>query len=280
MLITQSENLYLEMTANLHAQREKMIGDVNSLSSSLEIIELAIQNLNRLVGRIGFTSDAEEIDFFKFMKPKFYSKKIFIVEQFNIVSNVPVDTDDRIKEYYEQEIVFLKRYFEQNQLLYQHYLNGETALDNRNFLRRNRLVVLPAVEINQFETNGDYIYAKFRAYEQLRTFLLSRVRLLHKESDEMIARFLKSENKLTWTDDKVKLVELAYGIYFMGSINEGKADISEVVNLLEQMLNIDLGVAYRKFIDISRRKSTSFTRYLDLMRESIHSHINLKHGHV
>lgn len=273
MLITQSENLYLEMTARLHKEKQEITGDLSRLSSSLEIIEGTVIRLSKLVNNLGFLTESEEILFFKEIKPKFYSWKIFVVEQFNIVSNVPVDTDFAIRDYYAREIEFLKRYFEQNQLLYQYYLSNQTALDEEYFLRRNRQSILPAVNYGEFETNGDYPFAKFRAYEKLREFLLSRVRLLYNNTDSSLFRILSKNVGLKWTDEKVKLVELAYGIYFMGSLNNGKADISDVVDFLERSLNIDLGVAYRKFIDISRRKNKGYTVYLDSMRDAIHNHI-------
>ncbi|QNN42718.1 RteC domain-containing protein [Pedobacter roseus] len=276
MLIPQSEQLYLEMTSKLHAGKNELISDLLRLSSSLEMIESSTIRLNSLANRLGFSSEAEEIFFFKQIKPKFYSWKIFIVEQFNIVSNIPVDTDEAIRNYYIREIDFVRRYFEQNQFLYQYYLNDQSALDEEYFLRRNRQNILPAVNFGEFETKGDYTFAKFRAYEHLREFILTRIKLVYSDPESSIFQLLSKNSNLRWTDDKVKLVELAYGIYFMGSLNNGKADISQVVDILEKSLNVDLGVAYRKFIDISRRKSKGYTVYLDSMRNAINDHIARK----
>ncbi|MFD2285958.1 hypothetical protein GJU39_01330 [Pedobacter petrophilus] len=277
MLITQSEQIYLEMTAKLHEEKAKLITDVQRLSSSLTIVEGAVTHLQSSLEKLGFANDAEEIQFFKVIKPKFYSWKIFIIEQYNVFSNVPVDTFERIRSYYTKEIDFLQRYFDQNQFLYQYYLSDECSLDNDYFLRRNRESIHALIFPGKFETKGDYIFAKFRAYELLREFLLVRIRLIYTDQDSSIFQFVTKSSKLTWTDDKVKLVELAYGIYFMGSLNDGKADISQVVDVLERTLNVDLGVAYRKFIDITRRKNKGYTIYLDGMRDAINNHITEKH---
>ncbi|RZJ32295.1 MAG: hypothetical protein EOO18_10290 [Chryseobacterium sp.] len=273
MLIQTSEQLYLEMTAKLHAVKLEPISDLTRFSSSLDIIEKDMTRLNSLVNQLGFSSEIEEILFFKETKPKFYCCKILIVEQFNILSNVPIDTEEAIRSYYVREIDFLRRYFEQNKFLYQYYLNNQTAMDQEYFLRKNKQGILPELKYDEFDTNVDYTFAKFRAYEQLREFLLTRIRLIYNNPDSSLYHLLAKNSELKWTDDKINLVELAYGIYFMGSLNNGKADISQVLDILQRSLNIDLGVAYRKFIDISRRKSKGYTVYLDGMRSAINNHI-------
>ncbi|MFC3560189.1 RteC domain-containing protein [Pedobacter jamesrossensis] len=278
MLSTQCEKIYLEMTSKLHQDKAEPVTNLQRLSSSLTIIESAIIHIHSLVKSIGFASDDEEVQFFKVTKPKFYSWKIFLVEQYNIIDNIPVDTSDRVRNYYVKEIDFLQRYFDQNQFLYHYYLGGQVALDKDYFLRRNYDSLEAKILSGEFETKGDYIFAKFRAYKLLKEFLLTRIRLIYSDPESSVFRFLAKGSELHWTDDKIKLVELAYGIYFMGSLNDGKADISQVVDVLERTLNVDLGVVYRKFIDITRRKSKGYTYYLDSMRNAINDHIAAKHG--
>jgi len=273
MLIPQSEKLYLEMTAKLLDQGQRKSPDVSRLASSLEIIEAHINRLHSIVNAVGFQSNLEEIEFFKRIKPKFYSKKIFLVEQFNIISNIPEETTIKILAYYKKEISFLRRYFNQNQFLYQYYRSAESALDEKYFLRNTRVSVFPALDFPEFETNGDYIFAKFLAYEELRRFLLGRIKTVENESNSLLAKQITAVSAQMWTDEKVNLVELAYGLYFMGSINNGNADILEIVALLEDSFKIELGGVYRSFIDISRRKTLSYTKYLDAMRDKISNHI-------
>jgi hypothetical protein len=75
MLIETSEQLYLEMNAKLHAVKQEPISDLTRLSSSLDIIEKDMTRLNSLVNQLSFSSEMEEILFFKETKPKFYSFK-------------------------------------------------------------------------------------------------------------------------------------------------------------------------------------------------------------
>jgi hypothetical protein len=131
-----------------------------------------------------------------------------------------------------------------------------------------------------FSTNQDYNFAKFRALEKLQDYIIERIRLIYIRPEPVIPDVLLSRGKLKWTDEKIKLVELAYGIFLSGSLNNGKLEIADVVHWLEQSLNIDLGVAYRKFISIGRRKNLSYTKYLDEMREKIESYIAEKNSYV
>jgi len=277
MLVTQCEKIYLEMTASLHSEKGELVSDLKRLSSSLSIVESSISQARLLLQKLGFANDNEEVQFFKSIKPKFFSWKIFLIEQYNIIANIPVDTIDRVRKYYIKELDFLQRYFDQNQFLYQYYLTHQSALDDLYFLRRNRDRPEASILSPNFETQADYVFAKFRAHQLLKDFLLTRIRLMYAETDSSLYQILSQKTGLKWTDDKVKLVELAYGIYFMGSLNDGKADISQVVQVLERALNVDLGVVYRKFIDITRRKSKGYTIYLDSMREAINTHIAEKY---
>lgn len=72
----------------------------------------------------------------------------------------------------------------------------------------------------------------------------------------------------TWTDSKIALVELIYALHSSRSINNGKVEIKELVELFEKLFNIDLEEYSRTFIDIRMRK-TGRTKYLDNLKQSL-----------
>ena len=85
------------------------------------------------------------------------------------------------------------------------------------------------------------------------------------EHPEFLTVFSKSSHHpqlLKWTDDKISLVELLYSI--SKSINHGKASIKAITDCFQHFLQVDLGSAYRIFIDINNRK-TNVTRYLNTL---------------
>ena len=68
--------------------------------------------------------------------------------------------------------------------------------------------------------------------------------------------------------DLARLLRLTYGIWAMGSVDNGKASIVDIAALFEQMLHIDLGDVYHTFIAMRNRKNNR-TAYLDKMREQL-----------
>jgi len=223
-------------------------------------------------------SKEDEIEFFKHIKPRFYQWYIYLVERQQVLSGIGISTEHMARDYYLQELTFIKRFFEQQGFVYQYYLSGECSKDDEYFLRANfkPALDLPVFSLAGFSTNQDYLFAKFLAYERLQEFLIVRLRASYTNEAGTLYGQLRSAQRRTWTDEKIKLVELAYGIYFMGSVDFGKAEISDIVAGLEYCFNIDIGVAYRRFVEISRRKSESHTAYLDAMRAEIHRRITEK----
>jgi len=273
----------------------KLEGELIGLGNTTEFyprrlaaISSALKELKEHILLEGFLTDWDEIMFFKFIKPRFYMLYIYEVEFFNLISGVPVGTDDMVRDYYISELSFIKRFYSLHSFLYDYYSREEEAMDNAFFLRRNLDALLPDVAgicvigicDDGFSTNQDYNFAKFRALEKLQDYILERIRLIYVRPEPVIPDTLLSRSKLKWTDEKIKLVELAYGIFLSGSLNNGKLEIADVVSWLEQSLGIDLGVAYRKFISIGRRKNLSYTKYLDEMRGKIESYIAEKNSYM
>lgn len=59
---------------------------------------------------------------------------------------------------------------------------------------------------------------------------------------------------LRWTGTVSDLTELIYGLHTVGSINEGKCDISEIVQAFERLFHIRLPQVYNTFLAIRNRK--------------------------
>ncbi|RZJ88128.1 MAG: hypothetical protein EOO20_14415 [Chryseobacterium sp.] len=278
---------YVEtLLSNLEEILESLTPATQLYSERLGTINSVCLELKTHVLKTGFSDDIQEIFFFKNLKPRFYAHLIFEVEFYNITSSSPKNTNQKLYDYYLLELSYIDRVFSHNAFLYQYFLAEEVALDKSYFLRStvdNRLSATNGIANGSadeaFSTNQDYTVAKFMAFEKLRKIILDKLASLDPKSGiEFTGRNPFKKKSLNWTDDKVNLVELAYGIYLMGSLNNGKASLGDVVGMLEESLKIDLGYVYRKFVDISRRKSSSYTKYLDLMGMRINSYITEGHG--
>ncbi|MEI2273583.1 RteC domain-containing protein [Sphingobacterium sp. ML3W] len=277
------DNRYSEMLEKLDAINGSIRESLLNLNASLLLIRETVYSLKEYIHTHPFLNNEEEITFFKYTKPRFAAWQIYCLELHNILSTIPIGTDEMIKGYYINEIGILERFFKMHSFYYQYYLKDEDAKDKLFFLRSNRSLFPPGGELlstdPDFSTELDYLFSKFRAYEMLRDFMIRRVKLLFQEANYNFMNGLAHKRKRWWSGDKVELVEIAYGIYYTNRLNGGKAEISDIVGWLEESLNIDLSQAYRMFVDIRRRKTISFTKFLDEMRDAIHTNIDesLKH---
>ncbi len=277
------ENMYSNMLEKLSFINGSTRESLQKLNESLSCIANTINELRESLKHRPSEDETDEINFFKYTKPRFCAWQTYVVELHKILSSVPVGTDQMVRDYYIEEIGVVNRFFRFHAFHYQYYVMDEHSKDKQFFLRRNRSLFPPGRELltddPEFSTDLDHLFGVFRAYEMLRDFLIRRIKLLYQEPNNVLLKEIMANQNRSWSGTKMELVEFAYGIYFTRRVNGGKADISDIIAWLEESFNEDLAQAYRMFVDITRRKTISHTKYLDEMRRAIHGHIeeSLKH---
>lgn len=246
---------------------EMGIEPVKKLTGVINAVRIACDALKSEVLSNSFAAAQQEIEFFKYEKPQFIAEQIFAVELFTLTIGKPVGDDLLLKAYYEQELKFIRRFFEQHRFLYQYYLLDGTELDELYFTRgvQTPPTLLPdgPAPDPAFSTAGDYLFAKFIAFERLQEHLINCLFQKKEETDPG-----KKRRPMRWTGDKSNLIELAYGIYGTLQVNDGKVTIAELIEWLEESFGITLKRYYRRFSEIKMRKSISQSKYLDEMRDA------------
>jgi hypothetical protein len=165
-----------------------------------------------------------------------------------------------------------------NSFYYQYFKNGFKELDHVFFLRNAAPLTIPILEIpgqiKVFCPPVSYIFAKFFAYENVQRYILEQI------SGLKIAGVISSLQKhaahapeVKWTGDVINLTELAYGLWLTGQLNNGNASLNQIVSWLEINLSVSIGIAQRKFSEISRRKRLSVTKFIDQMHDAIRKKI-------
>jgi hypothetical protein len=277
MLSKSIEKLLTQLADGLGDVAGQKLSLEKRLSKALQLIRNLINSLREQVFLQPFKDKPEEIYFFKNVKTIFLSAKIFELELYNLEQNKPVGSLETLCTYYESELEIIRRFFKQYAYLYQYYRTGMTEMDNLYFVRGAEVPTILIPEFGEpdqeFSTYGDYLFAKFKAYESLQDYILKNLARLNptvftnpNPTEEL--------SELKWTGDKVNLVEVIYALYFTGQLNNGNADIAQIIHFMEKHLQIDLSRSYRDFIDIRNRKVSSPTRYIDQMRESIHKRVD------
>lgn len=271
------KKLSTQLADGLAELEAKQLQAEKHLSTVLQLVRRLLSSLREEVLRQPFQDQESEIHFFKQIKPRFLAAGIFELERYDLEQSKPVGTTEKLLAFYEGELEIVRRFFGRYAYLYQYYRKGLTELDTMYFVRG---AAIPAVFLPefgeadpQFSTYGDYLFAKFAAFERLQDYIVKSLGRLD-PAIAVIQNRSKDLPELKWTGDKVNLVEVIYALYFTGQLNNGNADIALIVQFMEKHLQIDLSRAYRDFIDIRNRKVSSPTRYIDQMRESIHKRID------
>jgi len=267
---------YGQLKEEVDLFNEMGITPISRLTGIVNCVNQAINDLKEFLKLNPFSNDQEEIVFFKTIKPGFIAWQIYALEVYTIETGRPVGDELILKTFYEQEFNYSKRFIFQYQFLYQYFEMSVTELDSLFFLRgvpNKPFYILHNMDTDPaFSTSCDYLFAKFMAIKMVQDYLITCIK--EPGTTETIFKQSKKGRSLKWTGDKSNLVEIAYGIYDTCQINEGKVDISDIVDWLEQSLNVNLSRYYRRFTEIKRRKSMSKTRYLDEMAAALNKHID------
>lgn len=258
-LIRKLENELATLEIHSHCfieATEKAIGLCNKVI--LEFRGIVLKN--------GFLNAAEEIYFFKHIKPRVFSKLILYTEIFNIESNTP-NGDKKLQiRYLRDELQKFCRIKKEDKAFYQYYKRGKTFSDHLYFLRGNenhRIHIdhIPNHVDPEFSTGYDNTLAKIMACEQLKKYVGNQIQKLKGKSS--VQEGYGSISKLHWTNHKVDVVELVYALFFAKVINNGKAGIVEIARGFEKMFNIELKNIYHTFKEIQERdEQISFLKHL------------------
>ena len=203
-----------------------------------------------------FRDEAEEIYFFKELKPEVLSKYMYYNKIYVIESKFPTGSDVAQKEYLYNELNSLTFYFSRNLDFYQYYRSKSTYLDRYYFTRnQNDLrICTDSSHIDKdplYSTGYDFKVAKIITNEQRKA-----------DNGQVV------ETILRWTGSKRALVELIYALEANGDFNKGTATLKEIAGYFENVFSIDIGDLYHSYLEMRSRKINR-TRYLETLQKSL-----------
>ncbi|SHL96722.1 RteC domain-containing protein [Mucilaginibacter sp. OK098] len=263
------ESWYKALVLVLEGLEQQGLPALEKMTASVKAVRETLQELRAYVVSHPFADAAEEIRFFKMEKPRVYALLIYAVAAFNLEQQRPVATREELRGYYLEELEAIRRFFKQYGFLYAYFRREMTELDHLYFIRGAEVQTLLLPEVPEpdpgFSTGADYLFAKFIALERQQEWLIERAR----ELEPAAVAVARKARSLRWTGESINLVELGYGLYESGQFNDGKAGIGEIFSWLEENLQISIGIPARRFVEISRRKRLSRTKFLDQLRDAV-----------
>lgn len=172
-----------EFINNLEKEIEKKLkkiesADLNIMKKSLEasqVLANAFQQVKEFIGSYTFKDEAEEIQFFKEIKPRLFYRLLYYRKVYNIEMNRPVGVDSQ-RAYLIDEIKAINRYNTKRSDFVRYYRSGLTHLDSIYYLRGRIDTALYLESFHyerdpMFSTNCDFKVARLKANEMLMVYL-------------------------------------------------------------------------------------------------------------
>ena len=239
---------------------------------SIETTQAAIESLQGLVLEKHFPNEQAEIQFFKEIKPQFFSKLIYYVELHNVTLHLqPLITGKSQQKYLSQKLDRINAFFQKEVDFYRYYRMEHTYLDHRYFVRNNADPRLPVdwcyyIQRPHFTTTHDLMVANIIAYDQLSTYLRAEIIRIKDTATQVVPRGV-TELDLHWSKPKIHLIELIYALDAVGAINQGNISIKQLASALEMVFQTDLGDVYHSFMKAKTR--TNPTPFLDELKRAL-----------
>lgn len=272
------QKIYQDALLSISQHEQKISLDSAHIIDESYRMTIFLQDLlSRLKGHVltqGFTSKAEEIEFFRKVKPQILGKLIYYNKLYRIEASCPYSSGKMYQKYYSGELQSLKQeYSEQicNSDFFRYYRSGRTDLDHEYFqlgkINFNSGLNSYAFEVDpHFSTYYDYKVSRIIANELLYAYLLSKI-----TPDEAEAQV--SDKDFFWTDSKNALIELIYALSVSQSISGGKIGIRKMSIVFQVLFRVQLGDIHHAFHRMKERTG-SRTSYLDHLKISLEEYMD------
>ncbi|MBX2950067.1 MAG: RteC domain-containing protein [Crocinitomicaceae bacterium] len=248
------------------------IDDILKLSETCtQYCEVMLSKLRKTFLHVNNLEEANEIIFFKNIKPLFVSRLIYFICVYNIETNRPNGSIKFKRKYLQLELAKIKNYFDDNLEFYRYYRTGSTYLDHKYFVRGKQDIRLNidtyVYETDpEFSTSHDFKISTILANDLLQVYLENELNKLDFQTIEKNNNTVP-KNAIRWTGSKVALIELMYALHTSGQFNNGQADVKAIAAYFEKTFDIELGNYYRVYLEMKIRQNS--TKFLDALATSL-----------
>jgi len=145
---------------------------INKAQKSISCIKTALTELKAFVLGYTFIDQAEEIYFFKKIKPELFSKLIYFTKVYNIEIRRPSGSREVQEKFLRLEIEKITSFFNNHLQFYQYYRMNSFFLDDKCFLRNKEDLhffhdsLIYYIDPD-FSTSHDYMVAKILSNDML-----------------------------------------------------------------------------------------------------------------
>lgn len=227
----------------------------------------------------GFTNEADEIQFFRDIKPYILGQLMYYNKVFRIETICPVKNGKMYQKFFMNQLQALKQEFKEDVCgchFYRYYRSGRIDRDEEYFLRgkinyRDGLNSYVFEIDHQFSTYYDSKVARIMANELIYTYLITKIN--PEEHSSSLLNNHESTKDIFWTDSKNALIELIYALYASGVISHGKIGIRKITLVFQILFRVPLGDIHHSFHRMKDR-ATNRTLFLDQLKSSLEQYMD------
>lgn len=275
----ESQIIYIseELNEFLQKKETELIDFVQDVPPIVSELEQGLAKLREIVCNYIFPSAGSEIQFFKEIKPKLFSKLLFLQKIYQLKLNEPILGYSILKSYWESVLEQIRIFYSKNIEFIQYYRSGKCYLDGYYFVRGKNEMRL-TIDCYYFErdfkfsTCFDFKVSQILANDMIASFVNYELTKINQDSSNTNISFGR-QSKEQWTETKVALAELIYGIYLARSVNAGNVDIKNLASIFSKAFNIDLSDIYHTFLEMRGRKGNR-TIYLSKLIEALNKRMD------
>lgn len=231
---------------------------LNRAEQGIRLCNDVLSSLQSAVEKEDFENTAEEISFFKNIKPYPMSYLIYFTEIRTCELTIPKAGNSYKIRFLEKEVRKVNKFFTSNNDFVHYMEQNHNYLDHQFFTRnyRNAFPFTPTINYYQypeFSTSHDMLWAKVQALYRFIHYLRESLQKLQPGSEALFSQ--KKHKLVLWSGSKTALVELIYALYSSGDLNHGTADLQTIATCFEDFFNVKLDNIYKTYSEIKARKN-------------------------
>ena len=250
------------------------IDQLPSYNSKLKLVtdkahlySLAVKELNSTISKYEFSSLEEEINFFKFIKPKLLMEQHYCYHRAQLLQKYVNLSKDARDEVVKAKLSRIDSYFKVHDDFCSYYELGDTHKDKEYFVRlssRSTINLDYNLVDKDFNTTSEKGHAigKMLTKQKLSTYLQE---VLHLAPLHNMSNGLQIIGKLNFKGTPTELVELIYALKASDLLDDSIVRISEVLNHIFDISNLQ---TYKIWQKIKERKIDQ-TRLMTKMQQSL-----------
>lgn len=269
-LLDKANGIWAELSGSIKQSNWEKRNSLETCQRLLMEIDGSIRSLKELISEHTFESRAQEIHFFKEIKPKFISEYIFFSKVIELESRLPHASKKSIETILLGEFQKIGEFSEKHRELIAYQRKGASYLDAEYFLRyKYDLYMEQSLSLHSlnenFSTSKDGLFSEILANDKFEEYLNRRFQNLEKHLQQSSEITISS---LNWTESKAALVELIYALHQSRSINSGTIELIKIIRTFETMFSVDLG-NFHKILSELRERKIDRAKFLSVLSENL-----------